>query len=51
MMVVYPTAALAFGLIQEPAGWAVDIARAYTTLACTPLTRRKVPLSWARRSF
>src|SRR5215813_3797443 len=28
--VVYPTAALAFGLIQDPA-WAVDIARAYNS--------------------
>ena len=28
--VVYPTAALAFGLIQDPA-WAIDIARAYNS--------------------
>ena len=37
--VVYPTAALAFGLIQDPA-WAVDIARAYNTWLHATYTRK-----------
>jgi predicted TIM-barrel fold metal-dependent hydrolase len=37
--IVYPTAALAFGLIQDPA-WAVDIARAYNSWLFTSYTKR-----------
>jgi hypothetical protein len=37
--VVYPTAALAFGLIQDPA-WAVDIARAYNSWLHATYTKK-----------
>ena len=37
--IVYPTAALAFGLIQDPA-WAVDIARAYNSWLHASYTKR-----------
>jgi len=37
--VVYPTAALAFGLIQDPA-WAVEIARAYNSWLHATYTTR-----------